>query len=209
MTPLRLLLLAVASTLLSAQALAADPKAPARAGPPTPSVDASKMPPELKAWVAAGTPGEFHAALARLAGSYTVESTFWAGPGDATLTSKASCDFTLILGGRVLKQDFKGSMMGQPFEGLGLFGYDTVKKRFVSAWMDSMSTQRLDFEGLCKDKGCTVIELKADYKDPLTGKRRRSRSLYLEREGKPVMQMFDTDKRGREFKSLELVYTRR
>jgi len=31
-------------------------------------------------------------------------------------------------------------MMGMPFEGIGINGYDNLKKKFVSTWIDNMGT---------------------------------------------------------------------
>lgn len=45
---------------------------------------------------------------------------------------------TAICGGKWLWSDFRGQMMGQPFEGHALIGYDQNKKQYVSWWIDSM-----------------------------------------------------------------------
>ena len=39
--------------------------------------------------------------------------------------------------GRWTWSDFTGQMMGKPFEGHGLTGYDPDKKEYVSFWIDS------------------------------------------------------------------------
>jgi hypothetical protein len=41
--------------------------------------------------------------------------------------------------GRWLWSDFRGNVMGMPFEGHGLIGYDTQKNEYVSYWIDSMT----------------------------------------------------------------------
>ena len=46
----------------------------------------------------------------------------------------------MILGGRYLEQRYEGTMMGQPFSGIGVTGFDNYKKKFVSTWVDSMGT---------------------------------------------------------------------
>jgi hypothetical protein len=44
---------------------------------------------------------------------------------------------TLEPGGRWLVTDFKSRIDGAPFEGHALFGYDTVKQKYVRLWVDS------------------------------------------------------------------------
>ena len=43
----------------------------------------------------------------------------------------------MILDGRFLHQEFNGEMMGSPFIGIGITGYDNGSKQYVSNWMDS------------------------------------------------------------------------
>jgi hypothetical protein len=45
-----------------------------------------------------------------------------------------------MLGDLWLVTDFKSEMMGQPFQGHGIAGYDPARKKYVSTWTDSMST---------------------------------------------------------------------
>lgn len=72
----------------------------------------------------------------------------WVGTWDATVntydtgkpqTSKGSMTCRSI-GGLWVVGDFKGEMMGAPFEGHQIMGYDTVKKKFVNVWVDTMGT---------------------------------------------------------------------
>lgn len=39
-----------------------------------------------------------------------------------------------------LLSDFKGDMMGMPFTGMEVLGYDTNRSEFTSVWIDSMTT---------------------------------------------------------------------
>jgi hypothetical protein len=166
--------------------------------------------PEMSAWMKAATPNEHHGLLARMAGSFSVESRFYAGPEAEAQVSQGTAEQTMILGGRVLRQDFTGNMSGQAFQGLGLVGYDNVRQTYYSYWVDGMSTMPLMHDGQCRTPTCEVIEFKGQYRDPLTGKPKKSRTTSeVAADGHLVFTMYDQDARGREFKSLELTYTRK
>lgn len=44
----------------------------------------------------------------------------------------------MVLDGRFPYQEFNGQMMGQPYNGIGMDGYDNITKKYVTAWFDTM-----------------------------------------------------------------------
>lgn len=80
-----------------------------------------------------------HKRLARVGGMWETEGTFWNGPGEPE-TSKGSARFTPMLGGRFVVQEYSGTMMGKPFEGRAIEGYDKEKKKHFSIWLDNQGT---------------------------------------------------------------------
>ena len=46
-----------------------------------------------------------------------------------------------LMAGRWLVTEWTSDMMGQPFEGHGVAGWDPAKKAYVSVWVDSMNTE--------------------------------------------------------------------
>ena len=56
----------------------------------------------------------------------------------------------LIAGGLWLTTQFTANMMGQPFEGHGILGYDTNKKKYVSVWVDPSRTDLNTMEATMK-----------------------------------------------------------
>lgn len=188
-------------------------KAPLRGGalahsavaPTTPGESA-----EMSAWMKAAAPNEHHGLLARFAGSFSVESRFYAGPDAEAQVSQGTAEHTMILGGRVLRQEFSGTTGGQSYQGLGLLGYDNTKGHYYSYWVDGMSTMPLTHEGDCRTPACDVIELRGEYLDPLSHRKKKTRTTNeVFPDGRLMFTLFDQDGRGREFKSLELVYTRK
>ncbi|MGO4221253.1 DUF1579 domain-containing protein [Lysobacter sp. TAF61] len=94
----------------------------------------------MRAWEKASQPGEQHKQLAAMVGKWTTKQTMWMGPDTPPMTETGSATNTLVLGGRHIRQDFRSSWMGQPFEGVGYTGYDNVTGKYYSSWMDSGST---------------------------------------------------------------------
>jgi hypothetical protein len=67
--------------------------------------------------------------------------------------SKGTVIYKLELGGLWLVSDFQGEFEGQKFTGKGLDSYDPIKKKYVSVWVDSMSTSPLFAEGTFDKEG--------------------------------------------------------
>ena len=71
----------------------------------------------------------------------------------------------LECGGLWLVGDFRTDLGGAPFQGKGLDGYDPIKKKYVSVWVDSFSTAPMIFEGNYDDSG-KILEMKSDALGP-------------------------------------------
>ena len=84
------------------------------------------------------TPGEPHNQLATLAGSWNTKTKEWMDPNKPPMESTGTCEEKMMLDGRFLQQECAGDMMGQPFTGIGMIGFDNYTKKYVSTWMSSM-----------------------------------------------------------------------
>jgi hypothetical protein len=205
---------AVAAALLGAALLWPEPAAArtkkkktraARPAAAAPAGDAA-----MKAWLAGAEPGAPHALLTRMAGSFALESRFFAGPEAAPVVTAATVEQSMVLGGRYLRQEFACTMNGQAYQGFGVLGFDNVKARFFSFWVDGLSTAPLQHEGGCADPACKTLDMRGEYLDPATRKKKTTRVTFSTNEtGQLVQTLYDVDGRGRPFKSLELVYTRK
>lgn len=160
------------------------------------------------AWQKAMTPGPQHQALARMAGDWEFQGKFWMGGADKPpMEATGTLHRTMILGGRVLAEEVKSHMMGQPFEGHGMTGFDNVTQKYWSTFNDNMGTGIMIGTGACDAQGvCTFMN---EYSDPLTGKTKKSRSVMRHEGDKEVFEMYDTGADGKEYKSMELVSTRK
>jgi hypothetical protein len=162
----------------------------------------------MEAYMKAGTPGAPHKAMAATAGTYDVKSKSWQAPGGPAMEETGTATRSMALDGRVLMEDFKGSMMGMPFNGHGMRGYDNVTGKYWGTWMDSMSTGMMVSEGTCDAKNtCTFT---GTWNDPIkkgpVKSRMTSRWTSATTE---VFEMYGPGKDGKEFKMMELTYTRK
>jgi hypothetical protein len=154
-----------------------------------------------------GTPGPEHAKLKTMEGAFDADVTMQMMPDAPPQTSKGKMKNTMILDGRYLMGEYEGEMMGQPFKGLVISGYDRYAKKYTSTWVDSMSTLAMNSEGTADDAG--KITLKCTFDCPITqGKRTSKEVLTINSPDSHTMEMFDTGPDGKEFKSMTIKYTR-
>jgi Protein of unknown function (DUF1579) len=165
--------------------------------------------PEMEAMMKAMTPGEPHKHLARMAGDWTFTNKMWMAPGQPPAESSGTMHGEMILGGRYVQTVWKGDMMGMPFEGHGTDGYDNVAKKYVSSWVDNMSTGIMYSTGSCDADGLKC-ESKGSMMDPMTGKDSYMRSVvtWTGNDGF-VMQMYGPDPAGKEFQWMEMSVKRK
>jgi Protein of unknown function (DUF1579) len=92
-------------------------------------------------------PGPEHEVLKKHVGTWDTTMKFMG------MESKGTATYKLDLGGLWLSSTFEGDIGGQKFQGHGMDSYDANKKKYVSAWFDSMSTTPMFMEGtLDKEK---------------------------------------------------------
>jgi hypothetical protein len=77
-----------------------------------------KLTPEemMAAWEKAGAPGDQHKFLGELAGNFSAAVKHWIAAGEPATESKGTSTNELILGGRFLRQTYKGDFRGKPIE---------------------------------------------------------------------------------------------
>ena len=155
-----------------------------------------------------GSPGAGHEVLKPLEGDWTIETKGWMPGEKKPMVSTGSGSMNWVMGGRWLKQDFKGTWMGQPFEGLGYIGYDNVKKQYVSVWMDNMSTGLMKSSGQY-DAAAKTIKDQGDFSCPMANKEMSFRDEWkiLDNDNL-VYSMYGNDPEGKEMKMMEIKYKR-
>lgn len=154
----------------------------------------------------AATPGGQHAKLAEQAGTYKAAITMWMDPAAPPMETAGTAERKMILGGRVLEENFTSMMMGMPFEGLGHTGYDNVSGKYWSTWSDNMSTGLTVMEGTVDDSGMATFEGEAS--DPMTGGKAKMRIETRMENGREVNDFYMPGPGGEMMKTMEIVYVR-
>ena len=78
-----------------------------------------------------------HAQLSRLTGSWEGTTTVWFEPDKFADQSPVKGTMRLILDGRFILHEYKGSFGGTPLEGMAIFGYHLETGKYQTAWIDS------------------------------------------------------------------------
>jgi hypothetical protein len=153
--------------------------------------------------------GPEHQVLASLAGTYEAKAKAYFDP-KSPMESTGVMKRQMILDGRFMQEDYQGNMVGQNFRGMALVGFDVKKKKYVTAWVDSLSTSIMITEGTYDAATKTLTSIGEDF-DPGTGQKMK---------GRDVLKIVDADTQtfemyrqpassDKEFKVLEIVYKRK
>lgn len=155
-----------------------------------------------------GTPGEHQQHLKMTEGRWSTVTRMWPAPGAPVVESKGSAVHKMVLGGRYIDVVYKGTFVGQPWEGSGRGGFDRYKNKYVDTWADNMSTMILVSEGTCSDGGKKRTMISA-YDDALTGKPTTMRSVFTFQDRDHfLLEMYTKAGSDPEFKMMEIHHTR-
>jgi hypothetical protein len=160
------------------------------------------------AWMKAATPGEHQKYLEALAGEWQMTGKSWMSEAMEPTTWTGTATAEMLMGGRFLREDVVSEMMGQPFVGMGILGYNNLTKKYWYGWIDNMSTGLFLSEGTSDDKG-KVFTFVGDYDDPMTGMKQKSKTVItIVDKDKRTYESYNIGPNGKETKSMEITYVR-
>lgn len=160
---------------------------------------------------------ENHKLLADLAGNWTYTTKMWMDPDPNAkpMESKGTATRRAIMGGRYFVAEAKskmvmpgpgGKMQDFDFAGTSFEGYDNVKKKFVSTWVDNMGTGILMSEGTYDPASKTFTY--AAEGEMVPGQKMQIREIIkVVDKDHHIFEWYDTS-RGTEAKTMEISYTR-
>jgi len=171
-------------------------------------VDSATM---MKNWQAYATPTDMHKMMASWNGTWNGKVLQWHKAGMEPVTSNATSVNKMVMGGRYQLGNFSGQMMGMPFEGMSIMAYDNARKVFISTWIDNMGTGLMTMEGNWDDATRTMT-MSGKMVDPGRGDGREisARQIYrIVDDRNHVMEMYGPGDDGKEFKWMEITFTKR
>ncbi len=174
-----------------------------------PAMSAEEMA-QMQEYVKLMQPGEAHKHLHFYAGVWdTITKVWMGGPGTQPMESAGTSTFKSVLGGTWVMEEHSGSMMGMPYNGIGMMGYDNYKNLYVGTWFSNMGTEMLQMAGSRNPK-TGVVTMYGAMDEPQLGVHGRT--------VKYVNKSADDDHftfgiidlhAGDDYKVIEISYTRR
>lgn len=153
-------------------------------------------------------PGEPHNVLAGLAGNWETKTKEWMEPGQPPMESTGAVEIKSVLGERFIQEDHTGTMMGQPFSGLSITGYDNLLKRYVTVWISTMGTGMFIMKGTATADGKTIT-LTGKHAEPGSGFMTHRAVWIIKDKDNQTFDMYGTHYGQKEMKNMEIVYTRK
>ena len=177
-----------------------------RAGPQGQSMDAATQA-MMATWQAYASPNDNHKMLDPLVGTWSHVAKWWMTPDSQPETSKGTSETKWVMGGRYLQHAAKGMSMGQPFEGMGITGFDNGRQTYQTIWMDTMGTGMMIGEGSYDPSKKTLTD-HGRFTDPMIGQRSYRGVITLIDDDHHSYEMYVADENSMEFRMMEILYTR-
>jgi len=213
-------LVAIASVVSVAFAQSPQPSVPSTAATApvaSPATTAASPDPAemMKQMMEMAKLNENHKLLADLAGtwSYTVKMM---APGETPSTSTGTLTRKPVMNGRFFVGEYSGTMKmpgadGKmkdfTFKGMSLEGYDNVKQKFVSSWVDNMGTGIMDSEG-SYDPATKTFTYNGEV-EPVPGMKMPVREVIKVTDKNHHTFEWYENRGGQDVKTLEINYTRK
>ncbi len=156
----------------------------------------------MEAMMKLAQPGAMHDKLKSLEGHWKATVTSYMPPSK----SDGEADFRMVLGGRYLVEDYKGTFNNAPFNGHGMFGYDNAHKQFFTTWVDDMSTGLMSTTGSIDDAGKAITTTGTI--DGFDGKPMACRSVISFVDANNHTYQLYATVNGKDMLMMEIAYTR-
>ncbi|MHB8079249.1 MAG: DUF1579 domain-containing protein [Candidatus Krumholzibacteriia bacterium] len=152
-------------------------------------------------------PGPEHKQLEKLVGTWKAVNRMWMDPAGPPMESAGTMEYVSVMDGRYVHGVYKGTLMGLPYEGMSIDGYDRFKKQYFSLWFDNMGTGFIQMYGTCSPDGKTTT-LEGTMYDRELGRDVPVRSVSTWLDPNTLRYEMFENKNGKELRTMEITYTR-
>jgi len=160
---------------------------------------------------------ENHKLLSGLDGNWSYTIKFWMNPDPNAKPeeSKGTAVRKSIMDGRYCVMDVTGKMempgadgkkKAMTFKGMGVEGYDNVKKKFIGSWIDNMGTG-IQFSEGTYDPATKTFTYTSEM-EPVPGMKSQVREVLKIADNNHMMFEWYENQGGGEKKTMEINYTR-
>ena len=224
-----LTILAATASVAFAQSPSVPPTAPSLNSPASgmttttttassPSKAASTAPSaeEMKQMMEMAKLNENHKLLATTAGTWSYTVKMWMDPAGKPTESTGTATRKAIMDGRYVSGEYTGKfkmpgadgkMTEMNFIGMSMDGYDNVKKKFVSGWVDNMGTGIMTMDGTY-DAATKTFTYTGEYEMMPGMKEKVRQEIKMPDNDHMVMEYYEDRGQG-EAKTMEISYTRK
>ncbi|MFN0012254.1 MAG: DUF1579 family protein [Phycisphaerales bacterium] len=162
----------------------------------------------MEAFMKASTPGEHHKLLEPFAGTWDCKAMFHFDESQPPEQTSGTMKNSWVLGGRLLRQEWTGTMMGLPFEGLGYWGHDNVEGKFIGMWMDTFGTGWMTSTG-DYDAKARAWTMRGSFKDPMGAAYTQRQVIASKSDKENTMEIYHTAPDGKERLAARFDFTRK
>ncbi len=113
-------------------------------------------------------PGPFHRKLEPPAGKFSVSLRMWTDPSrvppqdPAPEPKRGTSERKWVLDNRFLEEIYRGTYAGEPFNGMGMMGYDNVTNKYAGIWIDTMTSSLSTSHGTLNGNVLTLNGMASD-----------------------------------------------
>ena len=161
----------------------------------------------METWQKYMTPGPEHKMLGEMVGEWEGDIKMWMDPSQPPQSYKGTVTYESIFDGRYIVGKYSGIMMGMPFNGMDITGFDNAKKMFFNVWIDNMGTGIMNLEGTY-DKDSKTYSYTGQMTDPMGNNVKVREVITVIDKDHSKFEMYSDMGKG-ETKSMEINYTRK
>jgi len=171
---------------------------------------------EMKQMMDLAKLNENHKLLATTAGTWSYTVKMWMDPTGKPTESTGTATREAIMEGRYVRGEYHGKfkmpgadgkMQEMNFTGMSMDGYDNVKKKFVSGWVDNMGTGIMTMDGTY-DAATKTFTYTGDY-EMMPGMKEKFRQVVKMTDSTHMTMEYYEDRGQGEAKTMEINYTKK